>query len=144
MLFANKKKIERLLLENIFSAQWENDIWEEIKSLTELLSNKPDDWLLSIKATLYATYMGKIKEAIEKMELARASELIDNAYKYATDSKPLNAEKARLAELIKALNEKTRLSETERARIAELTKGKVETSKKINTDFIDLHGLNLC
>ncbi len=130
-----KKKIERLLSENTFSAQWENDIWEEIKALTELLSNKPDEWLLTTKAGLYAMYLSKIKESMDKMELARAAELIENAYKYATDPKPLNAEKARLAELIKTHNEKTRLSEAEQKRIADLNRGKTEANKKVNTDF---------
>lgn len=130
-----KEKIEKLLLENSFSTQWENDIWEEIKGLTELLSNKPDDWLLSVKANLYAEYLAKIKAATDKMEFTRAKDLIENAYRYAIDPTLLNTEKEALAKLMKAQSDKIRMSDVDRERLAAETKGKTEIEKRRVTDF---------
>jgi serine/threonine protein kinase len=130
-----KKKIEKLLLDNSFSPQWENDMWEEIKSITELLSNRPDEWLLSTRSTVYGMYMNKIKELSDKKEYSKAALLVDNAYRYTADPIALNAEKEKLAELMKLLHIKTATDAQDKSATDKQRQDLATQKIKIKTDF---------
>lgn len=100
-----KQKIDALIAEPAFTPVWERNLADEIRNLLALLGNKPDDWLMATNRIIYDMYLGKIKEFADRKEYNRARDLITNAYQYATDNKQLDAEKARIAELIRLAEE---------------------------------------
>ena len=95
-----KKEIQKLLNKPDFTLSWEDNLWEEVKGVTELLRTD-DKWLISTKQTIYSMYINKIREKRKQLELARTKILIENAYRYTDNPTLLDQEKQLLAEAIK-------------------------------------------
>ncbi|MBI3560582.1 MAG: protein kinase [Gammaproteobacteria bacterium] len=130
-----KQKIDKLMADPTFTQSWEGDIWDEFKGMNELLSNRPDAWLLSVKEKLAELYLAKIKDTIDKKDFTRALALIENAYRYVNDPRILDAEKTRLAELIKAENVRRAKTIDEQHKTNSETQSKEENKKRIKTQF---------
>ncbi|MDH5407210.1 MAG: protein kinase, partial [Gammaproteobacteria bacterium] len=96
-----QQAIARLMDDPTFTIDWEENIWTEVKGVTDLLSEIEDEWLTETRSDIYKLYISKIKELMNKDQLKQAKILIDNAYRYTEDPKFLDQEKVRLAELIK-------------------------------------------
>lgn len=96
-----KQKIENLIAEPSFTSPWEKSLADEVKNLRTLLGDKSDEWLDSTMRAIYEMYLGKITKLIKGKEYGRARELISNAHQYHADRARLDAELARVEELIR-------------------------------------------
>lgn len=131
----HKQKIDKLLADPVFTQGWENDIWDEVKALTDLLAGRPDDWLLSVMQKLADLYLAKIKYLIDNKDYAKAEYLLNNAYRYVRDHSILDAEKLRLAELIKQGKEQKIKQVETKTRDEQTEQVKAETQRRIATSF---------
>ncbi len=113
-----KEKIDKLIGEATFTAGWEQSIWDEVTGMTNLLGDKPDDWLNLARNKIYEMYVEKIRLAKNATKYDAAMALLNNAYRYTTDTRFLDAEKIKIAELIKqeALRQKA-LAEKNKRRV---------------------------
>ena len=96
-----KEKLTKLMNDPTFSADWEDSVWEEVSGLTKLLKEKPDAWLKSARGKIYTLYINKYKAMINDRNYASAKVLLSNAYRYTDDTRLLDAEQYKLAELIR-------------------------------------------
>ena len=131
----HKQKIEKLMAEPVFTPGWENDIWDEVKALTDLLAGRPDDWLQSITQKLADMYLARIKALADNREYAKALALIDNAYRYVSDHRILDAEKNRLADLIKQDKDQKNRQVEIKTRDDQTKQTKADEQKRITTQF---------
>lgn len=97
----HKSAIEKLLADKSFTEGWEGALWLEVQGVRKIIP-ADDQWLHTTEDSIYASYMTKIVENRKSGQLSRASSLIDNAYRYTTDTTELDAEKVALAEAIRA------------------------------------------
>ena len=96
-----KEKIQKLIADPQFTDAWEASIFEEVSGMKALLKDRSDEWFPTAVQQIYELYVGVYKQSIAKKEYARASALLTNAYRYATDTEYLDGEKIRLAELLR-------------------------------------------
>ncbi len=113
-----KQKIETLLAEPSFTSSWEKNLADEFKNLSALLGDKMDAWLESTTRAVYEMYLSKISALIERKEYGRAKELIINAYQYHADRAQLDAELARIEELVRiAAQDEARMRKTQEVKL---------------------------
>ncbi|WP_444993965.1 bifunctional serine/threonine-protein kinase/formylglycine-generating enzyme family protein [Aliikangiella sp. IMCC44359] len=158
-----RNTIDSLLKPPQFSPAWEDDLWEEIQGIRKLLKTS-DTWLntstntsfkeylqaslnwhVTTEETIYNHYIDKIKEAKRNNLYARATSLINNAYRYTENTSALDEQMKLLNVAIadkKKLEEEKRLAD-EAARKKELiaqsnikisNKPKPKTSDQIKTE----------
>lgn len=84
-----KEKINKLLDSLAFTPPWEKALYDEYSGVLALFPGEPDKWVVTTRNTIYRKYIDKINEQLESKEFKRAGELIENAYRYTTDSKLL-------------------------------------------------------
>ena len=145
-----KEKIERLINEPSFSPDWENAIWDEISGMTDLQGSKPDEWLLATTRKVYVLYISKYNELLQDQHFDRAQTLLDNAYRYASDTQQLNLEKQKLSDLVRqnaelarqdAEHKKALAEANHRAQQARDARSREETDRQ-NTFDLALRNLN--
>lgn len=95
-----KEELERLLESQNFGDDWEDSVWEQFRSISDLLP-KNDSWLMSTKNKIYSLYLNKIQEDIVSSRFTHAAKHISNAYRYTNDISLLKNEELKLAEAIK-------------------------------------------
>lgn len=114
-----KEKLEKLLRDPEFTESWEEDVWEEYSGLKTLLADRKDEWLSATTGQIYELYTKVYGEQLAKRNYRRAGTLLTNAYRYATDTDYLDAEKAKLAALTLESSDRTNTQAGERARAIE-------------------------
>lgn len=113
-----KEEIDRLIGEATFSFGWERSIWEKVTGMASLLDGQSDDWLTAARKKIYQMYLDKMNAKLRNKNLEGALALLENAYRYTSNSRFLDKEKKRLLEMIrqeklrkKSLAEKTSRNE---------------------------------
>lgn len=127
-----KEKIEKLLAEPTFTEAWEDALWEEMSGMKTLLAGRKDAWYTSTRRQIYDLYVKTYQDTLARKDYARAVVLLDNAYRYATDTDFLDAEKARLAEW-RRQEEQRRLEEEQRRKAALEEKSRAAEARQAQT-----------
>jgi len=114
-----QKNINKLLADATFTKEWEGSLWDQVSGMQNLMKNKPDSWLSGTMRYIFGKYIDKYKELLAKPDYQRASEILQNAYRFTDDTRYLDAEKQRLAELLKQrkLHEQELAAQREKAHV---------------------------
>lgn len=121
-----KENIARLIRDPSFSLDWEDNLWGEVKEVSEFLPSTDNEWLIETKRKIYQLYVDKIQVVMTEQKYSRAKILINNAYRYTEDTGLLDGEKIKLAAALKR---------AEQARKQQLAK-QIEV-KKVNKSKYD-------
>ncbi len=115
----SQEKIESLLINPSFSSEWENNIWNELRGLNEMLKGVPDEWYSSTRDKIYQLYVQKIAQMMSAGKHDRTKALIANGYRYTDDSTLLDNESIKLTSAIQLKEKRAKAKERERQRLAE-------------------------
>ncbi len=145
-----QEELLKLLSDPVFTVAWEDDVWQEISGVTELLSGNDDPWLTAIRKKIHDLYLARIRETREASRYVRSKELIDNAYRYTDDYTLLNREKRLLADAVdRELQRKRKLAEsrkkTEQAKVKknqQAKKKQIQRQKIIDSFNLALNNVN--
>jgi len=96
-----QKNINKLLADATFTREWEGSLWDQVSGMQKLMKDKPDSWLSGTVRYIFGKYIDKYKEILAKPDFQRAGEILQNAYRYTDDTRYLDSEKQRLAELLR-------------------------------------------
>lgn len=132
-----KEKIQKLIADPRFNDPWESAIFEEVSGMKALLGKREDKWFPSAVAEIYDLYVKTYKQSMEKADYARAGTLLTNAYRYASDTQYLDAEKIRLADLLREADEKRKALAEQRDRTATAQQAEA-VDQKTRTSIFDL------
>jgi len=114
----SQEKIESLLISPSFSSEWENNIWNELRGLNEMLKGVPDEWYTSARDKIYQLYVQKIAQMMSAGKYSRTKTLIANGYRYTDDSTLLDNETSKLSSATQLTAKKEQVKERERQRLA--------------------------
>ncbi len=138
-----KGKIDKLIGEPSFSSEWEAAIWEEVSGMTSLLGKQPDAWLAAAKSKIYEMYMNKYGAMVQDKNYEQARTLLTNAYRYAIDTRVLDEETRKLAEMIRLDAERKKSLAEEQRRAREVKDSQVkEDSNRTNLFDLALKNVN--
>lgn len=130
-----RENIEKLLADPSFANDWETNLWKEVKGMSDMFPQEPDNWFVSTRQHIYRLYISKIRDVMDKSNYAMAKTLIANAYRYADDPKLLDNEQNKLAEALRIQAEKSkRLSKKSPAS----DPGKNESERKRKTNLFNV------
>lgn len=132
-----KEKIEKLLAEPSFTEAWENAIAEEVAGMKTLLGDRDDAWFEATLRTIYELYVKAYQDSVARKDYARATVLLANAYRYAANTKYLDAERLRLAELMREEEQQRKALLDQKSRITEAQEAATAEQKK-RTDIFNL------
>jgi serine/threonine protein kinase len=132
-----KEKIVKLLRDPTFTEVWESDLWEEVSGLKTLLGDREDAWFASTTEQIYQMYVKTYSETRDKGNLARAGVLLANAYRYTKDTSFLDAEKEKLAALLREAGQKQQVQAEETARVTEARQARTAEERQ-RTSVFDL------
>jgi serine/threonine protein kinase len=122
----HQTNIKNMLATLEFSQIWEQDLWAEVQAM-EKLAGKNNQWLVDVRASIFAAYLEKIDTVIMSREIELAERLLKNAPRYAGDMALLDNLTAALDELKKSIalaaeeDALKRAAEEEKARLARQT-----------------------
>jgi len=102
----HKDEIEKLLAKPLFTNIWEEDLWDEVSGINELLGDIEDDWLDSTRQKIFVMYINKIRSSRKSGEFDRSRELIVNAKHYSEEHDLLDEEMIKLAQAMKNFKKK--------------------------------------
>ena len=132
-----KSEITKLINNPTFSLDWEQNIWNEYKSVSVLLDNPYDEWLVDIKNNIYSLYISKVHFFIKNKNFSRVKLVIDNAYRYTNDSIELDKVKILLSSAIDQEKESKYIAHNNR-RVEETKKIKLKKEEQIKIDSFNL------
>ena len=132
-----KKEIQSLLNNPVFTLSWEDNLWDEVKGVTELLGTEKDEWLTSTKKTIFPLYLTKIRENRKALEFSRAKILIENAHRYTKDTDLLNKESELLSLALKEQGLRKQKNSTRKQK-EEVRKAIQTTAEKKRIDSFNL------
>ena len=131
-----RNEIDELLIDKAFTQNWENSLWNQVQGVRQLLESSEkwlqsstnedfkiavqsnNEWYAKSEQTIYTLYLENIRKNTSERKFDRAQELIDNAYRYSTETEVLDQEKKQLQVLI-AEEEKRLAEEQRKAQLAE-------------------------
>lgn len=110
-----RENLVQLIRDASFTTAWEADVWREYQDLAEILGST-DIWLATQNAEIYQLYLDRISELVSDGELARAQDLLANAYRYTDEPEQLEQlEQQLLAALERREREQAEQQEAQRA-----------------------------
>lgn len=138
-----KEAINRLIEKPTFAVTWEDNLWEEVQGVTELLSMLEDDWLISTREHIFSLYTKKIRKFIKNNHFDRAKTLIGNAGRYTDDSRLLDKERQLLAQALKddEMRRRALAQSTQQSNLSKKTKD-AEEKKRIDSFNLALKNVN--
>jgi len=137
-----KENIEKLLRNPSFSIEWEDNMWSEVKGMSEILSGEPDEWYAASRSDIYRLYVNKIGVVMGQFKYNVASRLIDNAYRYTDDKRLLDDKKIKLTKAIRIKEERVRRLAAEKNRFKEKNANQIADKKK-NTNLFNIELSNV-
>jgi serine/threonine protein kinase len=131
-----KEEIERLLVDPVFSPDWETTLWNQVQGLKKVFPEQPNEWYYSTRAKIYRLYIDKIRKAQDDSKFKLARRLIDNAYRYTDEPKLLDNESKKLAEAIRIQQDTERRLAEQQRQVD--TKTVQNTKKQKNTKLFNV------
>ncbi|MEO0442931.1 MAG: bifunctional serine/threonine-protein kinase/formylglycine-generating enzyme family protein, partial [Pseudomonadota bacterium] len=110
-----ENQIESLLAKPLFTASWEERVWEIIQDVRKMLK-QDEPWLVSTQQIIVNLYVEKIQAEIADNNFSRAEQLINHAMRYSNNKDTIDSQQALLAAAIEkqdALTEQQALKEQE-------------------------------
>lgn len=125
-----KSNIQKLLSQASFDRTWEDSIWDQVSGMMALLKNKPDKWFSNARMKIYELYIENYKQTLSVKNYKRAGELLTNAYRYTDNTKFLDAERIKLAQLVQDQKEEQQNLLARKERESAFNKHKRQQVKK--------------
>ncbi len=134
------KSLDRLVASPDFSEIWEEQVWSEVSNIREMLkladkwldgseSRRHIAWQQKMERTIYTLYIDTIERYRKAGQYKRTKVLIENAYRYTSDTDELDKQKNLLAAAIERSRAAPVREEKPRTAVAD-KKPKVNTAKR--------------
>ncbi|MCP5077774.1 MAG: protein kinase [Psychromonas sp.] len=95
-----QENIDELLAAATFRPVWQNMLWDEMQSMSDMFPGDATPWYFTKKEEIYQLYIKQIKQVISEKQITLANTLIENGSRYSDDLSQLDELKLAIKQLI--------------------------------------------